>query len=157
MMRVAAAIITNEEGKILICRRSAGSCSGLWTLADRKKALEKAPKPGCLTCQYGQDGHGGLWEFPGGKQEVGESAADCVVRECQEELGILIKPGSVFGVEFYQREGQVEEFTFLEARILAGTPELRVHSELQWASVKDLKKQEYCPADAEIAELLCGQ
>ena len=98
-----------------------------------------------------------LWEFPGGKQEEGETLADCVVRECQEELGIVIKPGAVFGVEFYQKDGEIQEFTFLEAKILAGTPQLRVHSELQWANVEDLKKQEYCPADAEIVELLCGQ
>ena len=156
MMRVAAAIISNEEGKILICRRSAGSCSGLWALSDSKQNAGKT-RSGCLTCQHGVEDHVGLWEFPGGKQEEGETLADCVLRECQEELGIVIKPGAVFGVEFYQKDGEIQEFTFLEAKILAGTPQLRVHSELQWANVEDLKKQEYCPADAEIVELLCGQ
>ena len=52
--------IIRKEGKILICRRGQG----------RK--------------------HAGLWEFPGGKQEAGETAADCLARELQEELSLPI-------------------------------------------------------------------
>lgn len=155
MMRVAAAIISDEQGKILICRRSAGSCSGIWTRTNNRQ--DAAAKAACLACQRSADSNAGLWEFPGGKQEVGESLTDCVVRECQEELGIVIKPGNVFGVEFYEKDGEIQEFTFLEAKLLAGTPELRVHSELCWADMEDLKNRDYCPADLEIVNLLCGQ
>ena len=57
MILVSAAIIRNTAGEILICQRGAGG-----------------------SCAF-------LWEFPGGKQEAGETAADCLVRECREELG----------------------------------------------------------------------
>lgn len=60
MILVSAAIIRNTAGEILICQRGAGG-----------------------SCAF-------LWEFPGGKQEAGETAADCLVRECREELGIEI-------------------------------------------------------------------
>ena len=60
MMWVSAGIVRYPDGRILICRRGEG----------RKNAH--------------------LWEFPGGKQEAGETAADCLVRECREELGIEI-------------------------------------------------------------------
>ena len=58
MLRVVAAVIHNPRGEILIARRP----------------LHKH--------------QGGLWEFPGGKIEDGEEAAQALIRELQEELGI---------------------------------------------------------------------
>ncbi|MGB1250840.1 MAG: A/G-specific adenine glycosylase [Candidatus Promineifilaceae bacterium] len=59
---VAAGVIYREDGKFLIAQR---------------------PLDGLL---------GGLWEFPGGKQEAGETLDETLVREIQEELGIVIRP-----------------------------------------------------------------
>ncbi len=54
-----------------------------------KILLAKRPSKGLL---------GGMWEFPGGKVEKGESLEDCLVREIREELGVVIRVGDVIGV-----------------------------------------------------------
>ena len=65
---VTAAVIADADGRLLLTRR---------------------PKTGLL---------GGLWEFPGGKVEAGESLTDCVVREIREELAVAVTPERPFGV-----------------------------------------------------------
>jgi A/G-specific adenine glycosylase len=54
-----------------------------------KILLAKRPSKGLL---------GGMWEFPGGKVEIGETLEACLVREIQEELGVEVRVGKAFGV-----------------------------------------------------------
>ncbi len=93
--------------------------------------------------------HAGLWEFPGGKYEAGESAFEAAHRELREELCVEVlstgrvqmsvrDPGSVF----------VIEFTDVEIR---GEPIAVEHTAIAWVDLTELRGLELAPADAEFA------
>lgn len=106
-----------------------------------------------LICQRAEDGScAGLWEFPGGKQETGETLEECLIRECREELGITIQVKSVFAETNWRTDDQEMVFTFFEAVIACGTPEKKVHQDICWVTLKDLSRFGFCPADLEIVE-----
>ena len=122
MTNVSAVILRSEQNELLICQRGAGG-----------------------SCAY-------LWEFPGGKQEPGETPAACAVRECREELQVEIGSLTPFGTSFYRYPDRDIFFTFFEGKILSGKPERSVHTEIRWVSPAALSDCAFCPADEEILQ-----
>ena len=110
-----------------------------------------------LIAQRGSGSLAGKWEFPGGKAEAGERLEDCLMRELREELGIEATVGQLFLVTThdYGANGLVRLHAFL-CRIVAGEPEPRYHSVLQWVSPADLSRYEFAPADIPIIAALTG-
>jgi 8-oxo-dGTP diphosphatase len=72
----------------------------------------------------------GGWELPGGKVEDGESDVDALVRECSEELGIVIAPGFRVGGDWAMSGDAV--LRVWTATVADGTPVALEHSELRW-------------------------
>ena len=96
---------------------------------------------------------GGLWEFPGGKCEPGESHPECLRREIQEELGIAIEVnGEVFTVS-HAYDDRIVELHFFACDI-AAEPRPLIGQEIRWVPGDGLLELEFPPADAELIELL---
>ncbi len=95
-----------------------------------------------------------LWEFPGGKLEKGENAFDCLHRELQEELGILVEIKGVLRAHaVMQGERRIVLYPFL-CTLKGGTFELKEHRDAAWLSLPELLKKEWCQADLDILEVL---
>ena len=95
----------------------------------------------------------GLWEFPGGKIEAGESLADGLRRELQEELGTEVEIGEeVFSVTHHYPERSVE-LHFLACTFL-NAPVPLLGQEMRWVPREELRSLEFPPADEELIRVL---
>jgi 8-oxo-dGTP diphosphatase len=95
----------------------------------------------------------GRWEFPGGKVEPGETDAVALVRECDEELGVLIEVGPQIGDEVLLSHGRAVLRVY-QATLLRGTPQALEHSALKWLGPGELDTVDWLPADVPIVEAL---
>jgi 8-oxo-dGTP diphosphatase len=96
----------------------------------------------------------GLWEFPGGKVRPGESRAQCLEREIQEELGIRIAVEEFFGESVYAYEDKTIRLLAYRVRKEGGEMALNDHAELAWVALGDLGRYRFCPADQPFVETL---
>jgi A/G-specific adenine glycosylase len=107
--------------------------------------LTKRPSKGLL---------GGLWEFPGGKQEPGESLEECIKREIHEELDITIEVTGPFGIyKHAYTHFKVTLHAFL-CRHIEGEPKLLAADELGRFTIDELKDLPMGKIDRMIAQNL---
>ncbi len=126
LLLVAAAALVDVDGRVLICQRPQG------------KQLA------------------GLWEFPGGKVEAGETPEACLIRELEEELGITVAKAclapSVFASHAY------EDFHLLMPLYLCrrweGLVEAKEHEALAWVKPDKLADYPMPPADVPLVAWL---
>jgi mutator protein MutT len=90
----------------------------------------------------------GLWEFPGGKCEAGESGAECLAREVTEELGIRIVVGDEREVVEFTYPDRHVRLTVYDCQWLSGEPEARGCAEWRWVAPASLGEYDFPPANA---------
>ncbi|MFW2852097.1 (deoxy)nucleoside triphosphate pyrophosphohydrolase [Sphingomonas sp. TX0543] len=123
---VVAVALTDPAGRVLMQRRPAG------------KALA------------------GLWEFPGGKIERGESPEDALCRELKEELGIVVHPADLAPVTFASQRLDARHLVLMlfRCRRWSGEPDALEAAELRWADVEALSALPMPAADEPLLAAL---
>lgn len=108
-----------------------------------------------LITQRYQDAHlGGLWEFPGGKCEPGETFEQCLVRELREELGIEVTVEGLFAEITHDYAERSVHLKFFACRPLTGEPQALGCAAIKWVSEAELAGHEFPAADARLLEKL---
>ena len=96
-----------------------------------------------------------LWEFVGGKVELGETKEQALIRECREELNVLLSVGDVFMDVVHEYPDLTVHLTLFNATITEGEPQKLEHNDIQWIAPCEITKYEFCPADEEILARIC--
>ncbi len=123
---VVAAVIRDEEGRVLLSRRP------------------------------GHKHMGGLWEFPGGKIHVGESPAAALLRELQEELGVEASIERPITFAVHEEPALRILLLFFSVRLLSGHPVGREGQDVRWVEPSELPQYPVPPADAGLVALLAN-
>jgi mutator protein MutT len=122
--KIGVAVIWDRAGKILIDRRKIGGTMG------------------------------GLWEFPGGKIEPGETVEQCLVREIWEELAIEITVGDhLISIDHTYPTFDLTLFVY-HCQHISGVPQPIESEEIRWVNVDDLGKYQYPAANHQIIKAI---
>jgi 8-oxo-dGTP diphosphatase len=116
--------------------------------ADRRVLIAQRPEGKAMA---------GLWEFPGGKVELGETPEAALIRELEEELGVATQTACLAPLSFASHS--YEEFHLLMplyvCRKWQGMPEPREHVALKWVRPQALRDYAMPPADEPLIAALC--
>jgi 8-oxo-dGTP diphosphatase len=97
----------------------------------------------------------GLWEFPGGKVEPGETEVAALVRECDEELGVRVEVGDRIGDDIpLGRRRTVLRIYLARLADGSGQPRAIEHAEVRWLGADALDSVPWLPADAPVVAAL---
>jgi mutator protein MutT len=107
-----------------------------------------------ITRRHADSHLGGLWEFPGGKREPGETFEECLVREIREELDMAISVGKLFETIAHDYPDKSVLLRFYICKPLQGEPQPLGCSELKWVKKKELGDYPFPAADARLLDKL---
>ena len=92
----------------------------------------------------------GLWEFPGGKIEKGETPIECIKRELKEELNINAEIGDLVTKYNYDYPNVSYLLYFFKIKSYVGEFKIIVHDKLEWVSLNDFYKYDFLRGDTHL-------
>ena len=123
-LRVVAAALFDEAGRVLIAQRPEGKHMAGW------------------------------WEFPGGKVGAGETDREALVRELREELGVEVRPdGEVMSLS-HDYPDRIVDLVLIRATVTHGEPRSLDGQALKWVDCQNLGRERLLPADAPFVDAL---
>ncbi|MEH1012771.1 (deoxy)nucleoside triphosphate pyrophosphohydrolase [Micromonospora sp. CPCC 206060] len=96
----------------------------------------------------------GMWEFPGGKVEPGETEQAALVRECAEELAVRVEIGARVGRDVRMAHGRSVLRVYTARLLGTDRPQPLEHAELRWLTAEELDTVIWLPADTPIVTAL---
>ena len=112
----------------------------------------------CLVARRNLGGsQGGKWEFPGGKQEPGESPEEALVREFAEELAVPVTVGRRLYVGSFTNGTKTYRLEAWETTLLSREFRLSEHQELRWVGFEELTQLDLSGSDRQVAEALAAR
>ena len=123
-VRTVTAAVIERDGKVLVARR----------------------KPELVA--------GGLWEFPGGKLEAGETPERGLARELAEELGVPARVGEHLCTVPFSGEIASFELVVFRTELLGDDLRLTDHDEIRWLAPADMDEAEFSKPDRPVVRLL---
>jgi 8-oxo-dGTP diphosphatase len=110
-----------------------------------------------LIAQRHADAHlGGLWEFPGGKREAGETFEQCLARELREELGVEVAVQGLFEEITHVYADKSIRLKFFACRLTGGEPQALGCAAVKWVGKPELADHDFPDADARLLDRLRG-
>ena len=97
---------------------------------------------------------GGLWEFPGGKVEKGESYEKALIREIKEELNADIQINKYIGETVHHYPEKDIKLIFYKADLISEKIELLEHEDYKWITKNEKDKYQFAGADNIVFELI---